>query len=66
MLKDGLVKEQSGVKPVSGLADAAYTWGSGKGSGLSFLSGSTICSIVTTVPTTSAAELALAQAILQG
>ncbi|HEY0932484.1 MAG TPA: hypothetical protein VGD91_01970 [Trebonia sp.] len=60
-----LKKAQSDVKPVPGLADAAYSWvGSGGGHGLTFLSGDTICSIDSTVPTTLADKTALARSII--
>ncbi len=63
----GLKSGQSGVEVVPGLADAAFTFTvSGGGNGLSFLSGSTVCSIVTTVPTTTAGEISLARALLAG
>ena len=62
-----LKSAQSGVKPVSGLADAAYTYTGEEGaSGLSLLSAGTICSIITAVPTTTAGKVALAKAILAG
>lgn len=67
MLKDGLTKGQSNVKAVPGLADAAFSFsstGNGPGVGLTFLSGTTVCSIYTTVPTTTAGEIALAKVIL--
>ncbi len=65
--QDQLKQAQSGVKAVAGLADAADTFtGSGGGSGLSFLSGGTICSIFTTVPTTTAGKAALARSIIAG
>jgi hypothetical protein len=56
---------QTGVKAVPGLADAAFTFtGSAGGSGLSFLSGDTVSSIFSTVPTTAAGKIALAKLIL--
>lgn len=67
MLESGLTQGQSDVKAVSGLADAAFSFtpsGGGGGVGLTFLSGNTICSIATTVPTTVAGEIALAKSIL--
>jgi hypothetical protein len=65
--QDQLKQAQSGVKAVAGLADAADTFtGSGGGSGLSFLSGGTICSIVSSVPTTTAGKVALARSIIAG
>jgi replicative DNA helicase len=68
MVKAGLVQEQSDVKPVSGVADAAYSFSpkEGQGVGLTFLSGSVVCSIFTSVPATVAGETALAGVILQG
>jgi hypothetical protein len=63
----GLKSGQSGVEAVPGLADAAFTFtGSAGGSGLSFLSGDTISSIFSTVPTTTAGKIALAKSILEG
>jgi hypothetical protein len=63
----GLKSGQSDVEAVSGLADAAFTFkGSVLGSGLSFLSGDTICSIYTAVPTTTADKIVLAKSILAG
>ncbi len=63
--ESGLKKEQSDVKAVPGLADDAFTFtGTTGGSGLSFLSGDTICSIYSTVPTTTAGKIALAKSIL--
>jgi hypothetical protein len=63
----GLKSAQSGVKADPGLADAAFTFtGSAGGSGLSFLSGDTISSIFSTVPTTTAGKIALAKSILEG
>ncbi len=65
--QDQLKKTQPGVKALAGLADAAATYtGSGSGSGLSFLSGGTICSIFTSVPTTTAGKVALARSIIAG
>lgn len=62
-----LKRAQSGVEAVPGLADAAFTFtGSAGGSGLSFLSGGTICSIFSTVPTTAAGKIALAKSIIAG
>lgn len=66
MLQSGLTAGQTGVKAVPGLANAAFSFTSAPGSGLSFLSGDTICSIDTTVPTTTDEEIALAKAILAG
>jgi hypothetical protein len=69
MLESGLTQGQSNVKAVSGLADAAFAFtpsGGGAGAGLTFLSGDTVCSIVTTVATTADGEIALARSILQG
>lgn len=62
-----LKQGQHNVRPVPGLADAAYTFG-GKagGSGLSILSNSTVCSILSTVPTSTAGKVALARLILAG
>jgi hypothetical protein len=69
MMKDGLTKGQASVKPVSGVGDAAFAFtpkGS-KGAGLTFLSGTTVCSIYTTQAiTTTAGEAALAHVILRG
>ncbi len=63
----GLKSGQSDVEAVPGLADAAFTFtGSAGGSGLSFLSGDTISSIFSTVPTTTAGKIALAKSILEG
>jgi len=64
VLKDG----QRDVAPVSGVADAAFSWKGkeGPGDGLIFLSGTVICSIATTGPVSTADEVALANAILQG
>ncbi len=63
----GLKQDQSDVKPVPGLGDAAYTWaGIADSRGLSTLSGSTVFSILTTVPTATAGQIALAQAIIAG
>jgi hypothetical protein len=63
----GLKSGQSDVEAVSGLADAAFTFkGSVLGSGLSFLSGDTICSIYSAVPTTTAGKIVLAKSILAG
>ena len=66
MLQSGLAAGQTGAKAVPGLADAAFSFASAPGSGLSFLSGDTICSIDTTVPTTTDDEIALAKSILAG
>jgi hypothetical protein len=61
----GLKQGQSNVQPVSGVADSAFSrGGTAGGSGLSPLSGDTVCSIVTTVPTTTAGQVALAKSIL--
>jgi len=63
----GLKSGQSGVEAVPGLADAAFTFKASAGaSGLSFLSGGTICSIFSTVRTTTAGKVALAKSILEG
>jgi hypothetical protein len=63
----GLKSGQSGVEAVPGLADDAFTFtGSAGGSGLSFLSGDTVSSIFSTVPTTTAGKIALARSILGG
>jgi hypothetical protein len=65
--KASLKSAQSGVEAVPGLADAAFTFtGPEGGSGLSFLSGDTISSIFSTVPTTTAGKIALAKSILEG
>ena len=56
----------SDFQDVPGLGDAAFSFASDRGKGLTFLSGGTICSIDTAVPTTTADEVALARAILQG
>jgi hypothetical protein len=56
----------SDFQDVPGLGDAAFSFASDRGKGLTFLSGGTICSIDTTVPTTTADEVALARAIIQG
>jgi hypothetical protein len=65
--KASLKTAQSGVEAVTGLADAAFTFtGPEGGSGLSFLSGDTISSIFSTVPTTTAGKIALAKSILAG
>lgn len=62
-----LKSAQSGVKSVAGLADAAVTFtGAAGGSGLSFVSGDTVSSIFSTVPTTTAGKIALAKSILAG
>ena len=68
MLQAGLAGGQKDVKPVSGVADAAFSFTpkEGPGVGLTFLSGTIVCSIVTTVPTTPAGEIALATVILGG
>jgi hypothetical protein len=61
----GLKKAQSGVTAVPGLADSAFSFtGSGGGSGLSFISGDTVCSIYSTVPTTTAGKVSLAKSIV--
>jgi hypothetical protein len=65
-LQSGLTAGQTGVKAVPGLADAAFSFTSDGGLGLSLLSGDTICSIDTTVATTTNEEIALANAILAG
>ncbi len=65
-VKAGLEREQKDVKPVPGLADAAFSFGAPPGLGLTFLSGDTICSILSGVPTTTADEVALANAIISG
>ncbi|HEY3907415.1 MAG TPA: hypothetical protein VGM14_26155 [Streptosporangiaceae bacterium] len=65
-VKASLKQGQTDVQDVPGLGDAAFSFASDRGKGLTFLSGGTICSIDTTVPTTIAAEVALARAILQG
>jgi hypothetical protein len=66
-LEASLKSGQSGVKAVPGLADAAFSFtGSTGGSGLTFLSGATVSSIYSTVPTTKAAKVALAKSILGG
>jgi hypothetical protein len=65
--ESGLKSGQSDVKAVPGLADAAFTFaGTAGGSGLSFLSGNTVSSIFSTVPTTTAGKIALAKSILEG
>ena len=65
--QDQLKKTQPGVKALAGLADSAATYtGSAAGSGLSFLSGGTICSIFTSVPTTTAGKVAVARSIIAG
>jgi hypothetical protein len=64
-----LKSAQANVKAVPGLGDAAYSWGSagaGGSFGLSFLSGGTLCSITTVVPTTLAGRVALARWIIAG
>lgn len=66
MLQSGLTSGQTDVKAVPGLADAAFSFASAPGLGLSFLSGDTVCSIATAVPTATDEELALAKAILVG
>jgi hypothetical protein len=64
--KASLKSAQSGVEAVPGLADAAFTFtGPEGGGGLSFLSGDTISSIFSTVPTTTAGKVALAKSILE-
>jgi hypothetical protein len=57
---------QRDVAPVSGVADAAFSWKAkeGPGGGLTLLSGTVICSIATTVAVSTADEVALANAIL--
>jgi hypothetical protein len=66
-IESGLKTGQSDVEPVSGLADAAFSFkGPAAGEALTFLSGTTICSIATSVSTTTADEVTLAKAILQG
>jgi hypothetical protein len=66
-LEAGLRQEQTNVVAVPSLADSAFSFaGTAGGIGLSFLSGDIICSIFTTVPTTSAGEIALARLILGG
>lgn len=65
-LQSGLTSGQTDVKAVPGLADAAFSFTTDPGRGLTFLSGDTVCSIDTTVPTTTADEVALAKAILAG
>jgi hypothetical protein len=65
-VEDGLKKEQKNVQPVPGLADAAFSFAAAPGKGLTFLSGDTICSILSIRPTTTSAEVALANAIIQG
>ena len=63
----GLKSGQSNVRPVHGLADSAFSFGgSAGGSGLSFLSGDTVSSIYSTVPTTTTGKIALARSILGG
>lgn len=62
----GLKSGQKNVVAVPGLADAAFSFSSGRGRGLTFLSGTVVCSIGTTVPTTAAGEEALARTILAG
>jgi hypothetical protein len=58
---------QKQVTAVPGLADAAYTFTGEEGTtGLSVLSGTTVFSIATTVPTTTDGKIALAKAILGG
>jgi hypothetical protein len=69
MFESGLKSGQKDVKPVPGVADSAFSWGDstgGTGSGLSFLSGTTVCSIVSTVSTTTSGKDTLAKAILGG
>jgi hypothetical protein len=49
------------------VGDDAFTFaGSEGGGGLSFLSGDTVSSIFSTVPTTTAGKIALAKSILEG
>jgi hypothetical protein len=63
----GLKKAQSGVAAGPGLADCAFSFtGPGGGSRLSFISGDTVCSIYSTVPTATAGQVALAKSILGG
>ncbi len=57
---------QKVVKVVPGLADVAFSFAAPPGGGLTFLSGDTICSILSIVPTTTADEVALANAIISG
>jgi len=66
MLQSGLTSGQTGVKAVPGVADAAFSFDAAPGLGLTYLSGDTVCSIGTTVPTTTDDEVALAKAILAG
>lgn len=66
MLQSSLAKGQTDVKAVPGLADAAFSFGSGPALGLTFLSGNTLCSIDAPAPTTTDDEIALAKAILAG
>jgi hypothetical protein len=65
-VKAGLEQGQKDVKVVPGLADAAFSFAAPTGGGLTFLSGDTICSILSIVPTTTADEVALANAIISG
>jgi hypothetical protein len=65
-IQSGLASGQTDVKTVAGLGDAAFSFSSSPGLGLTFLSSSTVCSIVTTVPTTTDDEVALAKSILAG
>jgi hypothetical protein len=67
VFESGLKGGQADVKAVAGVGDVAFSFaGISDGVGLSLLSGSTACSIVTTVPSTTAGEVSLAQKILTG
>lgn len=62
----GLKHGQKDVRPVPGAGDAAFSFAASPGKGLTFLSGDTVCSILTVRPTTTADEVALANAIISG
>ena len=66
-VQQGLVSGQTNVATVADLADAAFSLGGAAGgTGLTFLSGDTVCSIFVVLPTSTGAEVSLARSILGG
>jgi hypothetical protein len=67
LLHDSLDKGQHSLKAVPGVGDAAYAFAATTGgTGLTFLSGTVVCSIYTPVKTTTTAKATLAGHILGG